>query len=273
MTIPLRPPTLINFFKPFQVLASESSSGSNEASHISSWLQEIQSREWEKRTKNKRTIGAWVSFKCKKRSYVTLHSLCICRLSLTCSFYEISTSHEECWLILTGLPSLILDYLMTTGLFCCPVSTANCHSASPFANCFLWVPLSNSSTHVPLPTSGLGRDLDSKPFVWFRAKTDKGIVCLADHPYSVTHMLWWGLMFSYLEKKIFLNWKVWLIIQTINKITLWRPCVFRICTFSYSQIYFQSAQTKNAKLIIFNKKLKTANLIRRNITPSLQEKI
>ena len=78
-------------------------------SHISSWLQEIQSREWEKRTKNKRTIGAWVISKCKKRSYVTLHSLCICRLSLTCSSCEISTSHEECWLILTGLPSLILN--------------------------------------------------------------------------------------------------------------------------------------------------------------------
>ena len=30
------------------------------------------------------------------------------------------------------------------------------------------------------------RDLESKPFVWFRAKTDKGIVCLADHLHSVT---------------------------------------------------------------------------------------
>ena len=30
------------------------------------------------------------------------------------------------------------------------------------------------------------RDLESKPFVWFRTKTDKGIVCLADHLNSVT---------------------------------------------------------------------------------------
>ena len=30
------------------------------------------------------------------------------------------------------------------------------------------------------------RDLEFKPFVWFRAKTEKGIVCLADHLHNVT---------------------------------------------------------------------------------------
>ena len=37
--------------------------------------------------------------------------LCICRLTLTCILREISTKLEECWLILTGLPSLLLDSL------------------------------------------------------------------------------------------------------------------------------------------------------------------
>ena len=68
----------------------------------------------------------------------------------------------------------------------CPVSTANCHSASPVANCLLWVPssnsLSNSLTHFRSR-----RRSRAQAFVWFRAKTDKGIVCLADHPHSVTH--------------------------------------------------------------------------------------
>ena len=80
-------------------------------SHISSWLQEIQSREWEERTKSKRTIWAWVKSKCKKRSYVTLHSLCIYRLTLAWISSENSTTHEEFWLILTGLSSLLLGSL------------------------------------------------------------------------------------------------------------------------------------------------------------------
>ena len=79
------------------------------------------------------------------------------------------------------------------------LSVVDCPSASPFANCLLWVPFFNcllwrSLAHcshfsricLSSPTSGLVGDLDSKPFVWFRAKTDKGIVCLADHLHSVT---------------------------------------------------------------------------------------
>ena len=38
----------------------------------------------------------------------------------------------------------------------------------------------------PLPLPDAARFQVQKPFVWFRAKTDKGIVCLAGHPYSVT---------------------------------------------------------------------------------------
>ena len=49
-----RPPEYINFFKPFYFLAGDQLVVPIGASHISSWLQEIQSKEWEKRT-NERT--------------------------------------------------------------------------------------------------------------------------------------------------------------------------------------------------------------------------
>ena len=38
-----------------------------------------------------------------------------------------------------------------------------------------------------------------KPFVWFRAKTDKGIVCLADHQHSVTPITFYLLFFIFLN--------------------------------------------------------------------------
>ena len=61
----------------------------------------------------------------------------------------------------------------------------------------------------------------SQPFVWFRAKTDKGIVCLADHLHSVTmitiysskqkircfYMLLYAGVTSYLPWFWFLFWK------------------------------------------------------------------
>ena len=48
-------------------------------------------------------------------------------------------------------------------------------------------PLSNQlSSHVPLPLPATPRFQVQKPFAWFRAKTDKGIVCLAGHLYTVT---------------------------------------------------------------------------------------
>ena len=57
------------------------------------------------------------------------------------------------------------------------VSVANCLSA-PFSN--------QLSSRVPLPHPATPRFPVQKPFVWFRAKTDKGIVCLAGRLYSVT---------------------------------------------------------------------------------------
>ena len=43
------------------------------------------------------------------------------------------------------------------------------------------------SSRVPLPLPATPRFQVQKPFVWFRAKTDKGIVCWVGHLYSVTY--------------------------------------------------------------------------------------
>ena len=52
----------------------------------------------------------------------------------------------------------------------------------------LWAPFPNQlSFRVPLPLPDTARFQVPKPFVWFRAKTDKGIVCWAGHPHSVTY--------------------------------------------------------------------------------------
>ena len=105
---PLGPP-IHQLLRTISLLGRWSSTGSDRASHISSWLQEIQSREWEERTKNKRTIWTWVNSKCKKRSYVTLCiPLCICRLTLARISSEIFTK-------LLGIPTH-LDRSSITGL-------------------------------------------------------------------------------------------------------------------------------------------------------------
>ena len=120
---------------------------------------------------------------------MTLHFLCICRLTLRCILREISTKLRG---MLTHLDwssfTVPGPYFMPIGLFCCPVSTASLRhpSATAFSRFLLPTPL--SLTCLSYPTSSLIQDLESKPFVWFRAKTDKGIVYLADHLHSVTYI-------------------------------------------------------------------------------------
>ncbi len=124
--------------------------------------QEIQSREWEKM--NKRTIRAWVNSSARRLSCDTLHSECICRLTLPCISSEISTkllgmpTHPD-W------PSLTASgpYLMPTGHFCCPVSTANCPSPSPVAK----LTSLSSFFPTPLPTSGHVEDRGLRPKMHF----------------------------------------------------------------------------------------------------------
>ena len=56
VTVP-PPPEYINFFEPFHFLAGDQLVVLIGASHISSWLQEIQSREWEERTNEQCELG------------------------------------------------------------------------------------------------------------------------------------------------------------------------------------------------------------------------
>ena len=118
----------------------------------------------------------------QKGSYVTL---CICRLTLAWISSENSTMLLECQPILTGLHSLVWTLSHADSSLCCPVSTALSvvRRQLPSSSSFVQLP-----SRVPLPTSGHAEISSPKPFVWFRAKTDKGIVCLADHLHSVTPM-------------------------------------------------------------------------------------
>ena len=123
MTLPPRPPRYINFFKPFLYLAGDQLAVPIGASHISLPLQEIQSREREKK-ENKRTKCLGLT-QMQKGSYVTL---CMCRLTLAWVSSENSTTLLECRLILTWLPSLLWTSSHLTGLSA-PVLTG--HSRHP----------------------------------------------------------------------------------------------------------------------------------------------
>ena len=109
---------------------------------------------------------------------------CIYRLTLAGISSENFTTHEECWLILTGLPHCGWTLSPPTGLSAVryqlhlPLSVAR--RQLPYLSPFVQF-LSRSLTHFRSR-----RDLESKPFIWFRTKTDKGNVCLADHLHSVT---------------------------------------------------------------------------------------
>ena len=84
--------------------------------------------------------------------------------------------------------------------FSLTVAGPSCHAASSLCSAVhCRPPLSDSRRQLPvssfsqptlfrvlLPLPDTARFQVQKPFVWFRAKTDKGIVCLAGHPHSVT---------------------------------------------------------------------------------------
>ena len=201
MIHPFGRPEYINFLKPILFMARDSSSGFRQGYHTFLYGHKKYNRGSERKRTNERTIWTSVSSKRKKGSFVTLHSLCICRLTLACILRETFTSYLECQLMFDRLPHCLwtLSHADMSPL----LSVVDCLSASLFANCPLWVPLPTHPLWVPLPTllvslgphfpltSGLVGDLESKPFVWFRAKTDKGIVCLANYPHSVTVLLFY----------------------------------------------------------------------------------
>ena len=173
---PLCPHEYVNFFKPFHFTAGDQLVVPIGASHISLRLQEIQSRGWEKKEQTNNMLGLT---QVQKGSYVTL---CICRLTLAWISCKNSTTLVECQPILTGLHSLVLT------LSCRLVSLlsgVDWSLASPFANSF-FNSLSPTLFSCFLTHFRSPEILSPNLFVWFRIKTDKGIVCLVDHLYSVT---------------------------------------------------------------------------------------
>ena len=171
-------PTLHQLLRTISLLGRWSISGPDRgASHITLRLQEIQSREWEKKEQTNNMLRLT---QVQKGSYVTL---CICRLTLAWISRENSTTLLECQPILTGLHSLVWTHSRADSSLCCPVSTRHSHhpSLTPSSGPFVQL-----SSRVVLPTSGHAEISSPKPFVWFRARTDKGIVCLADLLHSVT---------------------------------------------------------------------------------------
>ena len=137
-----------------QLLWNHSSCGSDRGiTHFFMATRNTTERAGEKENKNKRTILAWVNSRCKKGSSVTLHSRCICRLTLTCIFREISTKIRGMQTHLDWFPSLLLDP------FSCRLVSSAVRCQLPFCvtlrQLLLWIPFANHSlTGVPLPTSG-----------------------------------------------------------------------------------------------------------------------
>ena len=119
--------------------------------------------------------------KCKK---VKLWHCVPCRLTLVCISSKNSTNHEECWLILTGLPSLLLDpiscWLVSSAVRCrlqLPPSIARCQLPS------LWP----TPTCIPLPTSGHVEDRGLRPLFGFTPKQTKGLSAWRS-TYIVSHI-------------------------------------------------------------------------------------
>ena len=113
-----------------------------------------------------------VNSKYKTRSYVTLCiPVSIYRLTLAWISSENSTTHEECWLILTRLPSLLLTSSHPTGL-----SAVRCRPPCPssVANCLLRVPLSNSFLAFPYLLPVTPRSRVQNPLSGFVPKQTKG---------------------------------------------------------------------------------------------------
>ena len=106
--------------------------------------------------------------------------VCICRLTLAWISSETSTRNANLsWpVFLTALDPLSCQLVSLLSSVDCPVRRP---SPTPFFEFLCPTPFSRSLTHFRSR-----RDLESKTLVWFRAKTDKGIICLADHLHSVT---------------------------------------------------------------------------------------
>ena len=168
-------PTLHQLLQPSLFMAGDQLVVPTEASHFFFTLQEIQSREREKKEQTNNMFGLT---QVQKESYGTL---CMCRLTLVWILAKLLQSYWNAdSSSLTALDLISSDWSLCSGV--------DWSLASPFTNCQLLSPFVSLSHWRSLPTSGHAEISSPKPFVWFRAKTDKGIVCLADHLHSVTSL-------------------------------------------------------------------------------------
>ena len=99
------------------------------------------------------------------------------------NFHKATRNANSSWLV---FPRLLLDpiscRLVSSAVRCrLPTALLPRPSLTAFCGFLLPTPDSRSLTHFRLR-----RRSRAQAFVWFRAKTGKGIVCLADHPHSVT---------------------------------------------------------------------------------------
>ena len=92
------------------------------------------------------------------------------------------TSFDSIFFAVAG-PSL-LCYCLRSPVLTAPVRGSTPTLCCPVANCSR-LGLVVNSFRVPLPLPDTARFQVQKSFVWFRAETDKGIVC-SGQPYSAT---------------------------------------------------------------------------------------
>ena len=174
------PPNTSTSSKPFHFLAGDQLVVPIGTSHISSWLQEIQSMEWEEREQTNNMLGL---IQAQEEALCNIaFPMCICRLTLARISCEISTKLQAMptHLDRSSLTSLdpISCRLVTSAVLCRLATRVILRQL--FCEFFCPTPLAYP---YPLPVTSKSR---AQAFVWFRAKTDKGIVCLADHLHTVT---------------------------------------------------------------------------------------
>ncbi len=148
--------------------------------HISCLYKNTIEGAGENRRTNDQTLG--VNSRTKRGVMQHYISDSIYGLTLAWITSENSTKLLECRLIFphSGWTLSHAASPLCSGVHCRPplsVSRRPLFSAS-FSN--------QLSSRVPLPLPATPIFQVQKPFGWFRAKTDKGIVCLAGHLYSVT---------------------------------------------------------------------------------------
>ena len=177
-----RPPRIRQLLRTISLYSRWSTSGSDRgiAHFFTATRNTMEGAGGKKRTNEQ---YAWVNSSARMELCNTAFPVCIYRLTLAwilAKLQQATMNANLSWpVFLTGL-----DSLMPTGLSA-PVSTGLSRHSSPTPSSSVFVQLSDwcSLPHFRSPEIS-----SPKPLVWFCAKTDKGIVCLVDHLYSVTYV-------------------------------------------------------------------------------------